>query len=139
MAFTEEERALLNATKVTTPVSAFSDRTTYDKVYLPSIEEIRFGFDMDLALARGTGRTKMEPEAVPCSQYVAAQANSILSHASYGLRSRGHIDGNDSYKCAENFEGHAIVDNKLSLWKLNEAIGIRPVICVNEADIVEMQ
>ena len=55
------------------------------------------------------------------------------------LRSRGRIDGNDSYKCAENFEGHAIVDNKLSLWKLNEAIGIRPVICVNEADIVEMQ
>ncbi len=139
MAFTEEERALLNNTKVTTPVSAFSDRTTYDKVYLPSIEEIRFGFDIDLALARGTGRTKMEPESVPCSQYVAAQANSILSHASYGLRSRGHIDGSDSYKCAENFEGHAIVDNKLSLWKLNEAMGIRPVICVNEADIVEMQ
>ena len=139
MAFKEEERALLSTTKISTPVSAFSDRVTYDKVYLPSIEEIRFGFDIDLALARGAGRNRREVENAPCSQYVAAQAHSVLSHSSYGLRSRGHIDGSDSYKCAENFEGHALVDGRLTLWKLNEPMGIRPVICVNESDIVEMQ
>ncbi|MBR3306317.1 MAG: serine/threonine protein kinase [Lachnospiraceae bacterium] len=138
-AFKEEERGLLNVTKLSTPVSAFSERTTYDKVYLPSIEELRYGFDIDLSLARSMGRNKRQVEPSPCSQFVAALAGKPLTHSSFGLRSRGPIDGDDSYKCAENFEGHAMVDNKLSLWKLSEQMGIRPVICVNAADIEEMQ
>ncbi|MCR5251684.1 MAG: serine/threonine protein kinase [Lachnospiraceae bacterium] len=138
-AFKEEERGFLNVTKICTPISAFSDRTTYDKVYLPSIEEIRKGFDIDLTLNRGAQRERQVVEASPCSQYVAALADRVLSHSSFGLRSRGPIDGRDSYKCAENFEGHALVDDRLTLWKLNEEMGIRPVICVNEADIEEMK
>ena len=137
-AFKEEERGFLNVTKISTPISAFSDRVTYDKVYLPSIEEIRFGFDIDLTLARGLKRDRQPVDAAPCSQYVAALADQVLSHSSFGLRSRGHIDGKDSYKCAENFEGHAMVDDRLTLWKLNEEMGIRPVICVKEADIEDM-
>lgn len=137
-AFKEEERGFLNVTKINTPISAFSDRTTYDKVYLPSIEEIRQGFDIDFTLSRGLNKARTVVEASPCSQYVAALADRVLSHSSFGLRSRGHIDGKDSYKCAENYEGHALVDDHLTLWKLNEEMGIRPVICVNASDIEEM-
>lgn len=136
--FSEEERSKLNVTTVSTPVSTLSDRTTYDKVYLPSIEEIRYGFDTDISLMRGAGKRR-ELDTAPCSQYVAALANGEISHSCYGLRSRGHIDQDDSYKCSENFEGHALIDNRLSPWYLNQAMGIRPVVCVNEADIVEMQ
>ena len=137
-AFKEEERGFLNVTKISTPISAFSDRTTYDKVYLPSIEEIRQGFDIDFTLSRGINKSNTVVEPSPCSQYVAALADRVLSHSSFGLRSRGHIDGKDSYKCAENYEGHALVDDHLTLWKLNEEMGIRPVICVNASDIEEM-
>ncbi|MBR5420939.1 MAG: serine/threonine protein kinase [Lachnospiraceae bacterium] len=139
IAFTEEERGLLNVTKISTPISGFSEHITYDKVYLPSIEEIRQGFDIDLTLVRGMPREKRVVQPSPCSQYVAALADRLLSHSSFGLRSRGHIDGKDSYKCAENFEGHAMEDDHLILWKLNEEMGIRPVICVNEADIEDLK
>ena len=136
--FREEERSLLQVTKVSTPVSALSERITYDKVYLPSIEEIRYGFDTDISLMRGSSKAGQDNELAPCSQYVAALANDRLTHSSYGLRSRGHVDQDDSYKCAENFEGHALVDNRLRVWRLNKAIGIRPVICVNADDIRDM-
>ncbi|MBR4207455.1 MAG: serine/threonine protein kinase [Lachnospiraceae bacterium] len=136
--FREEERSLLQVTKVSTPVSALSERITYDKVYLPSIEEIRYGFDTDISLMRGNSKAGQDNELAPCSQYVAALANDRLTHSSYGLRSRGHVDQDDSYKCAENFEGHALVDNRLRVWRLNKAIGIRPVICVNADDIRDM-
>ncbi|MBP5194414.1 MAG: serine/threonine protein kinase [Lachnospiraceae bacterium] len=137
-AFSEADRELLQVTKVSTPVSALSDRTTYDKVYLPSIEEIKYGFDIDLSLTRGTTKERTELDMAPCSQYVAALADGKFSHSSYGLRSRGQIDIDDSYKCAENYEGHALIDNRLSEWKLNSGMGIRPIICVNADDIHEM-
>ncbi len=136
--FSEEERTRLNVTKISTTQSGFSDRITYDKVYLPSIEETRFGFDMvDMGMNRG-GKEQRELDLAPCSQYAAAKSGNSLTHSSYALRSRGHIEGGTSYKCAENYEGHALVDNKLTEWKLNKGMGIRPIICVNEADIVEM-
>ncbi|MCR5119075.1 MAG: serine/threonine protein kinase [Lachnospiraceae bacterium] len=137
--FSEDERTRLNVTKISTTQSGFSDRITYDKVYLPSIEEIRYGFDMvDLGMGRSPAKEKRELDLAPCSQYVAAKSGNSLTHSSYALRSRGHIEGGTSYKCAENYEGHAMVDNKLTEWKLNKGMGIRPIICVNEADIVEM-
>ncbi|MEE5989488.1 MAG: protein kinase [Lachnospiraceae bacterium] len=136
-AFSEADRAKLQVTKVSTPVSALSDRVTYDKVYLPSIEEIRHGFDVDISIARGS-KVNNDLDMAPCSQYVAALMGGSIGHSSYGLRSRGHIDEGDSYKCAENYEGHALVDNYLSEWFLNKSVGIRPVICVNAEDIHEM-
>ena len=137
-AFKEEEKALLQVTQITTTASGLSDRTTYDKIYLPSIEEVRYGFDGPTSMGRGGGRTKRELDIAPCSQYVAALGGGQFKHSSYGPRSRGHIDTDGSYKCAENFEGHAIIDNKFSEWRLNCGMGLRPVICVEEADIVEM-
>ena len=137
-AFSEECRALLQVTKVSTPVSSLSDRTTYDKVYLPSIEEIRYGFDIDMSLVRGNYKGRTELDMAPCSQYVAALANGKYSHSNYGLRSRGPIDDDDSYKCAENYEGHALIDNKLREWKLNKGMGIRPIICINADDVHDL-
>ncbi len=136
-AFTEKERAKLQVTPVNTPVSALSDRTTYDKVYLPSIEELRYGFDKNTTLQRGN-RIEQPDENSPCSQYVGAMANGSLSNASYGLRSRGNIDIDGSYKVQEGYEGHAMIGGRLSPWNLNKNMGIRPVVCVNVADITDM-
>ncbi len=135
--FTDEERQKLNVTKISTPVSALSDRTTYDKVYLPSIEEIRYGFDIDHTLIRGVG-VRRDLDMAPCSQFVDALAAGAFDHSSYGLRSRGPIDHDGSYKCAENAEGHRMVDNEFVPWLLNQPTGLRPVICVNETEIMEI-
>lgn len=137
-AFSEKERPLLQVTMVNTPVSALSDRVTYDKVYLASIEEIRRGFDLPSSLQR-IKRDAQELENVPCSQYVSARANGRFQQIGYGLRSRGHIDVDGSYVCQEGGEGHAIVGSKFSPWFLNKAMGIRPIICVNEEDISDIQ
>ncbi|MBE5894575.1 MAG: serine/threonine protein kinase [Lachnospiraceae bacterium] len=136
--FSEAERAKLQVTEVKTPVSALSDRTTYDKVYLPSIEETRYGFDTDMSMMRGTKRKTMLGDDAPCSQYVAALSDGAMMSDCYGLRSRGHIDQDDSYIAQESYAGHAMIDGKLREWKLNKGMGIRPVICVNEEDIVSM-
>lgn len=138
-AFQEKERTLLQVTEVKTPVSALSDRVTYDKVYLPSIEEIRYGFDQKVSIQRGIQRPKQELEAAPCSQYVAAIANGRFQQVGYGLRSRGHIDVDGSYVCQEGGEGHAIVSGKFSPWFLNKSMGIRPIICIPEDSIANMQ
>jgi len=137
-AFTPAERLKLQVTAVNTPVSALSDNTTYDKVYIPSIDEIWYGYDANIALIRGKKRAKREMDEAPCSQYVAALANGMLQHGSYGLRSRGHIDVDDSYRCQEGYEGHALVDNKLGKWQLNQGMGIRPIICIDTEDIENM-
>lgn len=136
--FTEAERQMLQVTEINTPVSALSDKITYDKVYIPSIEEIRYGFDKDISLQRGMTREKRSLDEAPCSQYVAAMSDGVFYQNSYGLRSRGHVDEDDSYVCQEGFEGHAMVNNKLEEWKLNKRMGIRPIICINEDDIEDM-
>lgn len=134
-AFSANEKALLLATEVSTPVSSLADRKTYDKVYLPSIEEIRYGFDTDISLLRGKNQSNIIRNEAPCSQYVAAKASASWVHGSYGLRSRGPIDNDDSYKCSESFEGHAIIEGKLGLWRLNKGMGVRPVICIDADNI----
>ena len=70
---------------------------------------------------------------------MAALASGQPVGNSFGLRSRGPIDQEDSYKCKEGYEGHALVNNKLTPWNLNKKMGIRPIICINEDDIVDMQ
>lgn len=137
-AFKDTERQMLQVTGINTPVSALSDKITYDKVYIPSIEEVRYGFDKDLSLQRGMARERRALDEAPCSQYVAALADGIFHQNSYGLRSRGHVDVDDSYICQEGFEGHAMVDNKLDEWRLNKCMGIRPIICIKEDDIEDM-
>ena len=137
-AFLESERQKLQVTEISTPVSTLSDRTTYDKVYLPSIEEIRYGFDVDYTLQRGKKKTSTVFEEAPYSQYVVAQAEGHIPSNCFGLRSRGTIDSADSYKCNEGYEGHALLNNSLYLWPLNKGVGIRPIICINEDDVVEM-
>ena len=137
-AFLESERQKLQVTEISTPVSTLSDRTTYDKVYLPSIEEIRYGFDVDYTLQRGKKKTTPLFEEAPYSQYVVAEAEGHIPSNCFGLRSRGTIDSEDSYKCNEGFEGHALLNNKLFFWPLNKGAGIRPIICINEDDVVEM-
>ena len=137
-AFKDGEKAKLQVTQVNTPVSSLSDRTTYDKVYLPSIEEIRYGFDSDVKLLRGKAKSNVSMEEAPCSQYVAALSKGTIRYGEYALRSRGPIDNDDSYKCQESFEGHILADGKLGIWKLNKQAGIRPVICLLDDDIVDM-
>lgn len=137
-AFKDAERQMLQVTGINTPVSALSDKITYDKVYIPSIEEVRYGFDKDLSLQRGMARERRPLDEAPCSQYVAALADGIFHQNSYGLRSRGHVDEDDSYICQEGFEGHAMINNKLDGWMLNKCMGIRPIICIKEDDIEDM-
>lgn len=137
-AFKDAERQMLQVTGINTPVSALSDKITYDKVYIPSIEEVRYGFDKDISLQRGLARERRSLDEAPCSQYVAAMSDGVFHQNSYGLRSRGHVDEDDSYICQEGFEGHAMVDNKLVEWKLNKGMGIRPIICIKEDDIEDM-
>lgn len=137
-AFKDSERQMLQVTGINTPVSALSDKITYDKVYIPSIEEVRYGFDKDISLQRGMIRERRALDEAPCSQYVAALSDGIFHQNSYGLRSRGHVDEDDSYICQEGFEGHAMVDNKLDEWRLNKCMGIRPIICIKEDDIEDM-
>jgi len=137
-AFNSNEKSKLQVTQVSTLLSFLTDRTTYDKVYLPTIEEIRYGYDTDKSHQRAKKKEGNFGEA-PCSQYVAALANGKPISNSFGLRSRGPIDQDDSYKCKEDYEGHALVNNKLTIWNLNKNMGIRPIICINEDDIVDMQ
>lgn len=137
-AFTEEEKSKLQVTAVKTVLSALSDRTTYDKVYLPTIDEIRYGFDIDTAILRGKPKKENCMAQAPYSQYTAAISTDVIQPNCYGLRSRGPIDQGDSYKCSENYEGHALVNDKLVIWPVNKCMGIRPVICVNEDDISDM-
>lgn len=137
-AFKDAERQMLQVTGINTPVSTLSDKITYDKVYIPSIEEVRYGYDKDLSLQRGMARERRPLDEAPCSQYVAALADGIFHQNSYGLRSRGHVDVDDSYICQEGFEGHAMVNNKLDGWMLNKCMGIRPIICIKEDDIEDM-
>lgn len=137
-AFKDAERQMLQVTGINTPVSALSDKITYDKVYIPSIEEVRYGYDKDLSLQRGMARERRPLDEALCSQYVAALADGIFHQNSYGLRSRGHVDEDDSYICQEGFEGHAMIDNKLDGWMLNKCMGIRPIICIKEDDIEDM-
>lgn len=137
-AFSSAEKSKLLATEINTPVSALSDRKTYDKVYLPSIVEIRYGFDTDISLMRGKATSSVVSDEAPCSQYVAAKAKSYWKHGSYGLRSRGPIDNDDSYKCSESYEGHAIVGGKLGVWNLNKGMGIRPVICIDAENLADL-
>ena len=137
-AFTEKERSLLQVTEVNTPVSALSDRITYDKVYLPSIAEIRYGFAQSHAIQREKKRDEKQLENIPCSQYVAAISNGGFQQIGYGLRSRGHIDVDGSYVCQECGEGHSITGPKFTPWMLNKSMGIRPVICILEEDITDM-
>ena len=91
-----------------------------------------------MSLVRGNYKGRTELDMAPCSQYVAALTNGKYSHSNYGLRSRGPIDDDDSYKCAENYEGHALIDNKLREWKLNKGMGIRPIICINADDVHDL-
>lgn len=137
-AFKDAERQMLQVTGINTPVSTLSDKITYDKVYIPSIEEVRYGYDKDLSLQRGMARERRPLDEAPCSQYVAALADGIFHQNSYGLRSRGHVDEDDSYICQEGFEGHAMINNKLDGWMLNKCMGIRPIICIKEDDIEDM-
>ncbi len=137
-AFSTSEKAKLQVTQISTLLSVLSDRTTYDKVYLPTIEEIRYGYDTDRTHQRGKKKEGNFGDS-PCSQYVAALASGQPISNCFGLRSRGPIDQEDSYKCKEGFEGHALIGNKLAPWNLNKKMGIRPIICVNEDDIVDMQ
>lgn len=137
-AFKDMERQMLQATGINTPVSPLSDKITYDKVYIPSIEEIRYGFDKDISMQRGMAREKRSLDEAPCSQYVAAMADGVFLQNSYGLRSRGHVDVDDSYICQEGYEGHAMINNKLDEWRLNKGMGIRPIICIKEDDIEDL-
>ncbi|MDE6530425.1 MAG: hypothetical protein K2K96_06600 [Lachnospiraceae bacterium] len=137
-AFKETERQMLQVTGINTPVSALSDKITYDKVYIPSIEEVRYGFDKDISLQRGMTRERRSLDEAPCSQYVAAMSDGVFHQNSYGLRSRGHVDEDDSYICQEGYEGHAMINNKLDAWRLNKGMGIRPIICIKEDDIEDM-
>ncbi len=136
--FNEIEKQKLLVTEVNTPVSALSDRVTYDKVYIPSIEEIRYGFDTNVSLMRGKEKRDLSKDDAPCSQYTAALAEGAITSNCYGLRTRGPVDQDDSYKSSENYEGHALVNCRLAIWNLNRCMGIRPIICINEDDIDDM-
>ena len=136
MAFSAQEKIKLHYTKISTPISALDDRYTNDKVYIPSLNELYYGFDRS---KDQIDRSKKNPDNVYCkapvSQYTAALPRDPDFVPCFGLRSRGEFSGDKSYIASEDAYGQLIGRDGPQNWMLNKRCGIRPVICVSSDSI----
>lgn len=138
-AFTREEQQKILISEVVTPISTFTDQVTYDRVFLPSVEEVITGFDYKAVRCGNTIQTPANQRQVFYSQYAAARRLDESMPMGSALRTRGTINyGNGTLTYGESCEGHSIQDGVLVCWKLHMPMGIRPVIQVDVADIVEV-
>ena len=138
-AFCAEEQDRIIVKEVKTPISSFTDLTTYDKVFLPSVEEMNTGFEA--RIGHGTNSTKLAKGQDPAyySQYAAAKKVNENLPSGFGLRTRGTINGeNETFTYGESCDGHSIQNGKLKNWKLGIPMGIRPIIQVDVTDIMEV-
>lgn len=136
MAFSSQEKVKLHFTKISTPTSALDDRSTNDKVYIPSLDELYYGFDNS---KESINRSKKNKDNIYCtapvSQYTASIPRDPDFSACYGLRSRGQFSSDLSYLASEDAYGQMITRNGPANWMLNKRCGIRPVICVSSDSI----
>lgn len=136
MAFSSQEKIKLHFTKISTPTSAFDDRFTNDKVYIPSLNELYYGFDYTKDTLKGVKKNKDNTICTaPVSQYTAALPRDPEFEPCYGLRSRGDFSSDLSYVASEDCFGQCITRQGPKDWMLNKRCGIRPVICVSSDSI----
>ena len=136
MAFSSQEKIKLHFTKISTPTSALDDRFTNDKVYIPSLDELYYGFDSS---KDHIDRSKKNKDngicTAPVSQYTAALPRDPDFVPCFGLRSRGQFSRDMSYLASEDAFGQMIGREGPENWMLNKRCGIRPVICVSSDSI----
>jgi len=136
MAFSAQEKIKLHYTKISTPTSALDDRYTNDKVYIPSLNELYYGFDRSKDQIE---RSKKNLDNVYCkapvSQFTASLPRDPDFVPCFGLRSRGEFSGDKSYIASEDAYGQLIGRDGPQNWMLNKRCGIRPVICVSSDSI----
>lgn len=140
-AFSKEEQERIEIKEVKTPISTFTDKTTYDRIFLPSVEEMINGFDIKAGQVRVNNSLKAFDEQTPCyfSQYADAKKINDLLPMGYALRTRGSInENNGTFAYGESCDGQSIQNGSLRNWKLDVPMGIRPVIQVDVTDICEV-
>ena len=138
-AFTREEQEKILIREVTTPISTFSDQTTYDRIFLPSVEEVMTGFGYKAVRAGNTLKPPMEQGQMFYSQFADVKRVDESMPMGFALRTRGTInDENNTLTYSESCDGHCVQDGVLTCWKLHMPMGIRPIIQVDASDIVEV-
>ncbi len=136
MAFSSQEKVKLHFTKISTPTSALDDRYTNDKVYIPSLDELYYGFDTSKETINRSKKNKDNTFCTaPVSQYTASIPRDPDFAPCFGLRSRGEFSSDMSYIASEDAFGQMIGRNGPENWMLNKRCGIRPVICVSSDSI----
>lgn len=138
-AFTREEQEKILIREVTTPISTFSDQTTYDRIFLPSVEEVMTGFGYKAVRAGNTLKPPMEQGQMFYSQFADVKRVDESMPMGFALRTRGTINyENNTLTYSESCDGHCVQDGVLTCWKLHMPMGIRPIIQVDASDIVEV-
>lgn len=138
-AFTKEEQEKIIIKEVNTPISSFTDQTTYDRVFIPSVEEVMSGFDNRAIRGGNVLKAPLAQSKLLFSQYAAAKKVDDSLPTGYALRTRGTINAEKAIlNYGESCDGHSIQEGKMKLWKLGVPMGIRPIIQVDVSDIVEV-
>jgi len=140
-AFSKEEQERIIVKEIRTPISTFTDKTTYDRVFLPSVEEMINGFDERTGAVRANNSLKLFEEQAPCyfSQFADAKKINESLPMGYGLRTRGTVNEyNGTFTYGESCDGQSIQAGMLKNWRLDVPMGIRPVILVDVTDICEV-
>ena len=138
-AFTKEEQEKIIIKEVKTPISSFKDQVTYDRVFLPSVEEVMNGFENRAVRGGNALKTPVNQSQILFSQYAAAKKLDEALPMGYALRTRGTINAESAtFTYGENCDGHSIQNGKMKQWKLSIPMGIRPIIQVDISDIVEV-
>ncbi|GEM_PF-1676796 len=138
-AFTKEEQERILIKEVKTPISSFTDIVTYDRVFLPSVEEINNGFDTNALRTNNLQSVADRSAHSLISQYAAALKVDDTFPNGYALRTRGTINAETkSFTYGENCDGQCIQGGRLCQWKLGIPMGIRPIILVDIRDIYEV-
>lgn len=139
-AFTESEQKRIMIREVITPISSFTDEVTYDRVFLPSVDEVNSGFENKQV--RGGNGLKVNDKSGPnmISQYAAAQKIDESMPMGYGLRTRGSMNASrGTFSYGESCDGQCIQNSTLKNWRVDQPMGIRPIIQVDVNEIMEIE
>ena len=126
--------------EVITPISSFTDEVTYDRVFLPSVDEVNSGFESKQV--RGGNGLKVNDKSGPnmISQYAAAQKIDESMPMGYGLRTRGSMNASrGTFSYGESCDGQCIQNSNLKNWRVDQPMGIRPIIQVDVNEIMEIE
>lgn len=134
-AFTPEEQAMVETTEVTTPANEWSNEPggndTEDKIYLPSIEEVRnpaYGFSSDV--------TEGDTRKITVTDYAekgGTPNQPANGFTSYWLRSPG-VSGGRPAQVGHWGEGEILTEPSVMLEWAAAYLGVRPVLHVDLSD-----